>query len=115
VTDYADLEKVNALYMESRTVAQAITAIDRGGTLSSLSISPPQYASMPPAVDAGLPGDLPSTSTPVVMMTTTISIPGPVDPALLADVRALLVEREQEIAVELKSLGVSVTPPARQS
>ena len=92
---------INALHLESQQVAQAIANLDAGGRVGSMTIMPP--APTPPP---------PGTPT-MMMMAVNVTVPGPNDPVLLADVRAWLVQRQSDIAAELTTLGVTVPPPAR--
>jgi len=72
----------------------------------------------------GSPWPGPTTMTTPVgppVMPVNIRIPGPVDPALMADVRAACVKRQTEIEAELATMGVTnppavrTTPPARDT
>lgn len=98
MTEYTDVPVANSLYMESQNIKVAIENIDGGGSVSSFIVSPPSV------------GAAVMTSAP--MAVSVITSP-PNDPTLLAAVRAQLVAREQEIAIELAALDVSYTPPAR--
>lgn len=98
MTDYSTIPEVNALYMASEQCGQAIAMIDAGGNMSNFTIAP-----APPDPDA--------PPAPLVMA-STIAAPPPTDPALMADLRKWLVERQNAIMAELAALGVVETPPA---
>jgi hypothetical protein len=95
LTDYSDVPQVNALHLENENITRAINMIDGGGTISNFTVTPP-----PPA-----PGDI------TMVMAATIALPGPADPQFVADARAQLVTRSNEITAELSNYGVT-NPPA---
>jgi hypothetical protein len=106
MADYADLDRINQLYLQSKQVAQAIDNIDGGGPLLSVVIGPPPP---PPPPEGGMP-------SPMMMgMVVNIAIPQPAAPATITGVRAQLVVMETDIATQLQALGVTATPPARSS
>lgn len=94
MTDYTDIPEVNALYAEDQLIARAIAILDAGGTLSEMTISP-----APPAE-----GEVP-------VPPASVNVPS-ADPALLADVRAWLVQRQADLDAQLAALGI-VNSPAR--
>jgi hypothetical protein len=105
MTEYTDVPKVNALHAESQLVAQAIANIEAGGTLSSMMISPPPLVPYDP--DNPPP---PPSSTTLPPMPVNVTVPPPVDAALLADITAWLNQRLVDITAELEALGVTVPP-----
>jgi hypothetical protein len=88
MTEYSDVPDVSALYQQREIVSAAITTIDGGGNLTSITIAP-----------TGAPG------MPVMM-------PPPTPPETLADIRAWLVTRQADIDAQLAALGVVNPPPA---
>lgn len=97
MTEYSDVPQVNTLYQESQQVDAAIALIDAGGTVGNFMVRPP-----------------PPTEEPApVMMGISITVPpGPPNEPLMADLRVLLVERQNAILAEMAALGVTATPPA---
>jgi hypothetical protein len=101
MTEYTDVPKANALHEESQLVARALENLQAGGTLGSMQIAPPPP--VPP--EPGAP-----VVPPVMMMSVNVTVPPPVDAALLADITAWLNQRLVDIAAELTTLGVTVPP-----
>jgi hypothetical protein len=99
MTEYTDVPKANALHLESQQVAQAITILEAGGSLASMTISPP-----PPVMPE------PGEPIPPMMMSVYVTVPPPTDPALSAELITWLNKRLVEIAGELTTLGVTVPP-----
>ena len=99
MTDYTDVPAANVLHAESQQIVSAIANLDAGGTIINMMIGPPPYT--PP--DPGSP--------PVPMlMSVSIFVPPPVDPALTAQLRSWMDQRLLDISAELTALGVSVPP-----
>jgi hypothetical protein len=97
---YTDVPAVNALYMEQEQINQAIMMIDDGGRVLNFTIGPklPDVSeTMPPGVPPYMP----------VMIVTR----DPPD-TLMAQARAALVLRQNEIVAELAALGVTEGPVA---
>ena len=99
MTEYTDVPKVNALHLESQQVAQAIYNLENGGTVNTMSVAPPPW--VPPE-----PGSPPA---PMAMM-VYVTLPPPMDPAMLDATIAWLNQRLVDIAAELTALGVTVPP-----
>jgi hypothetical protein len=104
MTDYTDVPKANQLYAESERTQAAVTNIDNGGVLSSFTIgSPPP----PPLTDAPPP----VATAPLMPIMITPDVSSPPSAALMADIRAYLVTRQDDLNNQLAALEVSNTPP----
>jgi hypothetical protein len=101
MAEYSDVPQINALYAENQQLNNAVAMIDAGGPLTTFTIGPP-----PPS------GTEPVTT---MMMAAMISVPGPNDPQLMADLRAWLVNRSNAVEAELAALGVANTPVAEKT
>lgn len=97
MSQYSDVPAINVLYQENETVNNAITMIDSGGNLSNFTISPPP------------PGEMGVPMMMAALITTGSTEP---DSALMADLRAWLVNRSNAILAELASMGVTEPPPS---
>lgn len=103
MTEYIDVPAANALHAESQQIILAISNIDAGGTVVSMTIAPP-----PPVIPE--PGD-PGAPPPVPMlMSVNVAVPPPVDPALTAQIRSWMDQRLLTISDEMTALGVVVPP-----
>lgn len=99
MTEYTDVPKANELHAESQRVAQALANLESGGSITNMTVDPP-----PPV--------MPEPGAPItpMAMAVNVTIPPPVDPALLAQLTTWLNNRLVEIAAELTTLGVAVPP-----
>lgn len=106
MTDYVDVPEVNRLYQEREIVAQAIAIIDSGGYLATMTLAPSNPMPTPaPTIP---------TAPPLILSGVTVSIPPPTPANVLADVRAWLIERQDDLDDQLKKLGVK-DPPVRKT
>lgn len=96
MTNYADQPKINELYAENEKIGQAVAIIDAGGSMSEFTVTPPP----PPE------GEI----MPATMMPQSIFVSGVSPPALMADLRAVLMARSTAIEAELAALGVTGAP-----
>lgn len=102
MTEYSDIPQVNALYLESQDIEKAVGYLDNSGGMTFFTVSPgpppdPVEGELP--VPAGVP--------------VRINVAGPNSPSLITELRASLVAREQAIASELATYGVTYAPPGR--
>jgi len=93
LTDYSDVPQVNALHQERELVTSAITMIDDGGNMTFFTIEP-----APPDPNAAV----------------RVTMPPPTPAGTLADVRAWLVSRQNDLDQQLADLGVT-NPPAKNT
>lgn len=99
MVDYNDIPQANALHSEQALISQGVAIIDGGGSVSSFTLSPAQ---MP------LDPFTPPSQTVMAVFLQTINP----TPAMMASIRAALVERSAEIDAELAALGVTNPPEA---
>jgi hypothetical protein len=102
MTEYTNVPQANLLINEQQQVRRAISIIDEGGTLTSVTVAP-----LPPT--PGLP------PSPNAVNAIGIQLPDISPPETMAAVRARLVERDDAITQQLADLGVTSSPPARFS
>jgi len=95
---YSDVPAVNMLYQEQEQITMAINMLDAGGKVTNFTVSPPPQ-------DPGVMG-MP------IMMQVMIATIDP-SPDLMAQARAALITRQNEIITELAAMGVTDSPPAR--
>jgi len=95
VTEYADIDQINALKVEQTQIGLALTSLDDfNGTVPSCLIVPTTGGNQaPPAV--------------------SINMAEPPQ-AMLSGIRAGLIQRYNQINQELRDLGVTDTPPNHQ-
>lgn len=101
MTAYVDVLQANRLIEEQARLAVGIAMIDEGGTVSSFTIAPKPAD---PVVTPRAPPSVQAT-TPIAVM--TIDPP----PELMAEARAAMVKRHNEILAELGTFGVTGAPP----
>ena len=94
MVDYNDVPQANTLYGESERTQQAVANMDAGATLVSFTIG-----GMPTSGSNIMPG------VPI-----TIVVDEPPSDALMADIRAWLVQRQDNINTQLGNLDVTNTP-----
>jgi hypothetical protein len=104
MTEYIDVPQVNLLYSESERVQLAISNIDAGASLTSFVIG------VPPAPIGPVPMS-PIGSATVVPTAVTISLDAPASDQMMTDLRAWLVQRQNDINDQLAALEVT-NPPA---
>jgi hypothetical protein len=102
VTEYTDLPRANMLYGESERTQAAVSNLDGGGGLLNFTVGPP------PAPTNQPPPVVPTITTGV---SVTITLERPASDALLADLRAWLVQRQAAINEELATLEINNPPP----
>jgi hypothetical protein len=100
MTDYSSIPQINQLYQQRENVTNSIDALDNGGYLSSIAITP-----APP--EAGMMA--PTT------MVSPISLQPPTSPETIAAIRAELVNIQADIDSQLAELGVTDAPPAARN
>ena len=92
MTEYADIDRVNALFAEQARIQAALDMLDDAGTVTWQTIGPTAASTAPNATPIALPvADAPQS--------------------LLSVTRSALNRRYNEINQELRDLGVTGTPP----
>lgn len=99
MVDRADLAKANQLASEYSQISMAISNFDNGGRITSMIVSPPIPAGPPPGPPA-LGG---SSLTAANVRTDYMTAP----PQMIATLRTLFAQRQQEIYDELAAMGVT--------
>lgn len=92
MTEYADIDHVNALFAEQARIQAALDMLDDAGTVTWQTIGPTAASTDP-------------TATPIAMPVADAP------QSLLSVTRTALVRRHNEINQELRDLGVTGTPP----
>ena len=93
MTEYNDIQQVNALLSEQRATQSAIDILDNSGTVTAVTVAPRSDPENPAAN----------------MMPTQVAIRNAPE-TLVTDVRSGLAQRYNEINQELVALGVTGVP-----
>jgi hypothetical protein len=92
MTAYSDVPEISSLYKQREVITNAITMLDTGGALTSISISP--------GPDSGGMG----------MMSAQVALQPPTPPDTVAAIRSVLVDMQADIDSQLADLGVTDQP-----
>jgi hypothetical protein len=105
MTEYTDLPTASVLYSESERNQVAVDNIDAGGMLTMFIIGAP-----PPAMTMQVPGLVTAPAPPPMPVQITIDPNSPPSAAFMADLRAWLVTRQDDLNNQLAALEVTNTP-----